>query len=72
MTNLYTVDEVAETLHLHPDSVYARIARGELAAVRLGTGPKAPIRVRAEDLDRYATLAQTRTPGHLKRPAGAL
>jgi excisionase family DNA binding protein len=58
MTSLYTVDEVAETLRLAPRSVYDRISSGELTAVRLGTGPKAPIRVRAEDLDRYVSPAQ--------------
>jgi excisionase family DNA binding protein len=53
LDSLYTVDEVAQALRLAPCSVYERIARGELPAARLGSGPKAPIRVRAEDLDRY-------------------
>jgi excisionase family DNA binding protein len=60
MTSLYTVDEVAHTLRLAPRSVYDRISRGEIAAVRLGSGPKPPIRVRAEDLDRYVKPAKAR------------
>jgi excisionase family DNA binding protein len=61
MTSLFTVDEVAQTLRVRPRAVYERISSGELAAVRLGLGPKAPIRVRAEDLDRYVTPTD-RTP----------
>jgi excisionase family DNA binding protein len=60
MTNLFTVDEVARTLRLAPRSVYDRISRGEIAAVRLGSDPKPPIRVRAEDLDRYVKPAKVR------------
>lgn len=44
---LLTVDEVAAELRLSPQTVYRRIGAGELAAVQLGSGPKAPIRVRA-------------------------
>jgi excisionase family DNA binding protein len=63
MTSLFTVDEVAQTLRLAPRSVYERISSGELAAIRLGSGPKAPIRVTAEELDRYVTPA-TASEGH--------
>ena len=50
---LFTVDEVAERLRLHPDSVYRRVETGELRAVRLGAGLRAPIRIAAEELERY-------------------
>ena len=66
-TSLFTVDEVAQTLRLAPRSVYERISSGELAAIRLGSGPKAPIRVSAEELDRYVS-----PPERTKAPAGAL
>jgi excisionase family DNA binding protein len=56
----YTVDETADVLRLGRRSVYGRIASGELEAVRLGSGPKAPIRVRAEDLERYVKPAKAR------------
>ena len=63
MTSLYTVDEVARFLRLAPCSVYERIAKGELPAARLGSGPKAPIRVRADDLDRYAAPGRALAAG---------
>jgi excisionase family DNA binding protein len=39
------VREVAEAIGQHPASVYRRVAAGELASVRLGSSPKAPIRI---------------------------
>jgi bifunctional non-homologous end joining protein LigD len=60
LMRLYTVDETADVLRLGRRSVYGRIASGELDAVRLGSGPKAPIRVTAEDLERYVKPAKAR------------
>jgi excisionase family DNA binding protein len=68
LTSLYTVDEVAETLRLRSHAVYERIASGELPALRLGSGRRAPIRVRAEDLDRYVAPEES-TP---ERPQSVL
>ena len=34
--DLYTVDEVAERLHVHPQTVRVWIRRGELGHVRVG------------------------------------
>jgi excisionase family DNA binding protein len=39
------VQEVAEALGQHPATVYRHVAAGELASVRLGSSPKAPIRI---------------------------
>jgi excisionase family DNA binding protein len=45
---LLTVGEVARVLAVSSKTVRRRIATGELAAVRLGRGPKAPLRVDPE------------------------
>jgi excisionase family DNA binding protein len=47
---LLTVREVGHRLGLSPWSVYRRIAAGDLPAVRLGSGPNAPLRVDADEL----------------------
>ena len=50
---LLTVDEVAARLRLSPQTVYRRIDAGELEAVQLGRGPKAPLRVRVGAVDQF-------------------
>jgi excisionase family DNA binding protein len=42
---LLTVDQVADRLQVSKWSVYRRVAAGELPAVKLGDGPRAPIRI---------------------------
>jgi excisionase family DNA binding protein len=56
---LLTVAEVARALAVSPKTVRRRIASGELAAVRLGRGPKAPVRV---DSDAVAGLLVEASP----------
>jgi excisionase family DNA binding protein len=56
---LLTVAEVARALAVSPKTVRRRIASGELAAVRLGRGPKAPVRV---DPDTVAGLLVETSP----------
>jgi excisionase family DNA binding protein len=55
---LLTVAEVAAVLRVTPDTVYAKVEKGELAAVRLGRGPRGPIRVSVDELKRYLTDGQ--------------
>ena len=50
---LLTVEETAELLRLSTASVYRRVEEGELRAVRLGAGLRAPIRISSEELHRY-------------------
>ena len=50
---LLTVREAASILRVATKTVYRRIDAGELPVGRIGTDPKAPIRVRAADLVRY-------------------
>lgn len=50
---LLTVGEVADELRVTPQTVYRRIETGELEALQLGTGPKAPLRIRAGELERF-------------------
>lgn len=42
---VFTVAETAEMLHSSVDTIRRMIARGDLVAVRLGTGLRPPIRV---------------------------
>ncbi len=52
-TRLLTVREVAATLRQSERTVRVKIAAGDLEAVRIGSGPKAPIRVEAAELERF-------------------
>ena len=45
--------QVAERLQVSVWSVYRRIESGELPAVRIGAGPRAPIRVDADELHQF-------------------
>ncbi len=48
-TRLLTVPEVAQELAIHPKTVRRLVARGELAAVKIG----AAVRVRPADVDAF-------------------
>jgi len=50
---LLTVPEVADRLGVSTRTVRRRIESGELAAVRLGSGPRAPIRIERGKLDAW-------------------
>ena len=58
MDTFLTVDEAARALRVSRATVYKRIATGAVRAVRLGDGPKAPLRIAEDELDRY-TRAST-------------
>ncbi len=45
-----TVSEVARALALSEDTVRRRVQSGELPSIRIGSGPRAPIRIAREDL----------------------
>jgi excisionase family DNA binding protein len=57
---LFTVAETAERLRLSRKSIYDRLERGELSALRLGEGPKAPLRITSSELDRFLEQAGKR------------
>jgi excisionase family DNA binding protein len=48
---LLTVGEAAELLRLHPYTIYRRIGRGELKAVRVGY--EGPLRIPVDELDAW-------------------
>jgi excisionase family DNA binding protein len=52
-TQLLTVGEVALRLRQSPRSVREKINAGEIPAVKIGSGPKAPIRVDAGELEAW-------------------
>jgi excisionase family DNA binding protein len=58
MECLLTVDEAARALRVTRGTMYRKIQTGQVRAVRLGTGEKAPIRIEESELERY-TKAST-------------
>lgn len=50
---LLTVPEVARRLRLSEETVYRRVRTGELPVVKVGLGPKAPLRIPAIALERW-------------------
>jgi excisionase family DNA binding protein len=50
---LLKVSETAERMSVSPWTVYRMISRGDLPAIRLGSGPCAPLRVDANELERW-------------------
>jgi excisionase family DNA binding protein len=54
--------EVASELRVSPQTIYRRIGAGELEAVQLGSGPKAPIRVRAGAVERFLASHSSTEP----------
>jgi excisionase family DNA binding protein len=60
-SELLTAAESAERLKLKPETVRGLVRRGELRAIRLGSGPKPPLRIRSEELERFLTAGETHT-----------
>jgi excisionase family DNA binding protein len=50
---LLTVAEVAERLRQSEFTVRQKVGRGELPGVRVGVGPRGPIRIREADLQKF-------------------
>jgi excisionase family DNA binding protein len=73
---LLTPAQAAARLGVSRDHVYRMVAAGELPAVRLGSGAKAPIRIRPEDLEaltgRDAGEGAQPTPNRSAEPSNAL
>lgn len=61
MERLLRVPEVAEQLGVGRATVYRRIVDGTIPAVRVGAGPRAPIRVDPADV--ASALLRVETPG---------
>jgi excisionase family DNA binding protein len=59
---LLTMSEVAEALRQSRQSVYRHVQRGELRALQIGSGPKAPLRIRAGELERFLTSTPSNRP----------
>jgi excisionase family DNA binding protein len=50
---LLTIPEVARRLGLHRDTVYRKIQRGEISAVRIGRDETGPLRVDERELEAF-------------------
>jgi excisionase family DNA binding protein len=62
--SLLTVAEVADFLRLHPNTVRAKIAAGEIPCLRLGSGPMAPLRIPRDALEeKLTTMSPVSFPG---------
>jgi excisionase family DNA binding protein len=60
---LLTVKEAAALLRQTPWSVRQKVGRGEIPAVRVGVGPKAPIRIDAGELERWLHSSDSQPAG---------
>jgi excisionase family DNA binding protein len=60
---LLTVGDVAELFGMSKKSIYRRVERGEIPAIKLGGGPQAPIRINRDDLVTWLADAYTTHPG---------
>lgn len=60
---LLTVAQTADQLGVSADTVYRPVESGEWPSVRLGSGPKAPIRIDSDEL-RVAIREHVGTPTH--------
>jgi excisionase family DNA binding protein len=60
---LFTIPEVARRLAVAENTVYRRIAAGELRSVNLGTAEYRKTRVRSDDLADYIDRLTTTSKG---------
>lgn len=49
---VYTIEELSKILQLSAETVRRSIRDGKIKAIRLGSGPKAPIRITKEEVDK--------------------
>jgi excisionase family DNA binding protein len=49
--NLLTIDQAAEALQQHPETVRLKVKAGTIPSVRLGNGPTARIRIPRDQLE---------------------
>ena len=56
---LFTVEQIAERLQVHENTVLSWLKRGELRGIRLG-GTKAGWRIRASELERFLSEREGR------------
>lgn len=56
---LLTPREAAKELRVHPRTILRRIEAGELPAIRVGNGPRAPFRIFADDLAAYVVMRKS-------------
>lgn len=68
---LLTVRETAEFLRQSEWSIRQKIGRGEIPALRIGVGPKAPLRVDAAELEQWLLrLSSPKSPASEAAPLG--
>ncbi len=57
---LLTASEVAHRLKVHPETVRQWVRDGRLRAIRFGNGPRASLRIRASEVERFLNGDQGR------------
>ena len=53
MEQLLTIKDLCERFRVSPSVIYEKVTNKEIPHIRLGTGPKAPIRFREKDIDAW-------------------
>lgn len=57
---LLTANEVAHRLKVHPETVRQWVRDGRLRAIRFGNGPRASLRIRTSEVERFLSGDQDR------------
>jgi excisionase family DNA binding protein len=68
---LLSLPEVAARLNVSEATVRRKIEAGDIPAVRLGTGPQAPVRVDPDELERWLFAPPPMAPANEAAPLGA-
>lgn len=53
METLLTIKDLCERFKVSPSVIYEKVENKEIPHIRLGTGPKAPIRFREKDIEAW-------------------
>jgi hypothetical protein len=59
VTHLLTAREATQVLRQSEWSVRQKVGRGEIPSLRVGVGPRAPIRIVRADLERWVVRASS-------------
>ncbi len=69
---LLTIREAACRLRLTENTVYRLASRGELTAIRLGSGPRARLRIAESELERFLTKTEGGVAWQAGNPTGVV
>lgn len=60
MDKLLTIKDLCEKFRVSPSVIYEKVANKEIPHIRLGSGPKAPIRFNEKDIEAWVESLQVK------------